>query len=533
VSFSQFNFSGPVQEAVDAMGFENPTDIQTQAIPILLDYKGDFVGQAQTGTGKTAAFLLPLLERMDTSSRDVEALIIAPTRELAGQVQQELQKLSRFCGVRSTTVYGGTSYSIQERALKKDRAQIVVGTPGRIIDLINKGILKLNNCKNLILDEADEMLNMGFLEDVQSIITSLPEEKKIWMFSATMPRPIASLVKKEFKDPQFVQVEKKNLTNDNILQQFCVLNKRDFTKGLRLVLESDSDCFGIVFCETRMECKTVADGLIDLGISAGPLHGEMGQAEREATMRRFKAKKLSVLICTDIAARGIDVSHITHVFNLGLPRQLESYVHRIGRTGRAGQKGVAISFIQRNERGQLKRIEAMTNQKLVPFEMPKATDLKKIKVERELKKMDGLKEAVMNTEEAFITDESFKEFGEYFADLEKEQILKLFFSYRFNRELRMLEEGLKLSDVKSGGDSRSSGRAGRVRRTSGSRDDSRRGRSNRSASGRRSGGARGGNRSEAEARSERRSSSSSTPSGSDSRSSRPARKRRSSNESRA
>jgi ATP-dependent RNA helicase DeaD len=503
VSFTQFNFSKPIQEAVDAMGFEKPSDIQEQAIPILLDYEGDFVGQAQTGTGKTAAFLLPLLEKMDTSSRDVEALVIAPTRELAGQVQQELQKLSRFMGVRSTTVYGGTSYSIQERALKKDRAQIVVGTPGRIIDLIKKGTLKLNNCKNLILDEADEMLNMGFLEDVQSIITSLPEEKRIWMFSATMPGPIANLVKREFTDPQFVKVKKQNLTNDNILQQYCVLNRRDFTKGLRIVLASQSDCFGIVFCETRMECKTVADGLIDLGISAGALHGEMGQAQREATMKRFKAKKLSVLVCTDIAARGIDVSHITHVFNLGLPRQLESYVHRIGRTGRAGEKGVAISFIQRNERGQLKRIEAMTNQKLIPFDMPKASDLKKLKIEGELTKMNSLRDAVTNTEEDFILDASYEEFENYFSELDKDQTLKLLFSYRFNRELRMLEEGLKLSEVKSGGGGGS--RAGRVRRTSGARDDSRRGRSNRSASGRRS-GERRSNRSEAEARSERRSS---------------------------
>ncbi len=501
MSFSQFNFSKPIQEAVDAMGFEKPSDIQTQAIPILLDYQGDFVGQAQTGTGKTAAFLLPLLERMDTSSRDVEALIIAPTRELAGQVQQELLKLSRFMGVRSTTVYGGTSYSIQERALKKDRAQIVVGTPGRIIDLIKKGTLKLNNCKNLILDEADEMLNMGFLEDVQSIITSLPEEKRIWMFSATMPGPIANLVKREFTDPQFVKVKKQNLTNDNILQQFCVLNRRDFTKGLRIVLASHTDCFGIVFCETRMECKTVADGLIDLGISAGALHGEMGQAQREATMKRFKAKKLSVLVCTDIAARGIDVSHITHVFNLGLPRQLESYVHRIGRTGRAGEKGVAISFIQRNERGQLKRIEAMTNQKLIPFEMPKASDLKRLKIEGELEKMNSLREAVTDPDKEFILDDSFKEFNEYFSELDKDQILKLLFSYRFNRELRMLEEGLKISEVKAG--SGGGSRASRVRRSSGSRDDSRRGRSNRSASGREH---RRGGRSEADARSEKRSS---------------------------
>ena len=343
-------------KALDKLGFESPTGIQKQAIPLLMKSENDFVGQAQTGTGKTAAFLLPLLQKIDLNSDALQALIIAPTRELAMQVQNELEKLSSFTDLRTTTIYGGTSYDYQIRALKKEKVQVVVGTPGRLLDLMNRGSLKLNQCQNLIIDEADEMLNMGFLDDVETIIEALPETKSIWMFSATMPESIKKLVKRRFVQPKFIKSQEK-LTNQNISQHFCLVERRDQVKALKRVMMANSGDQAIVFCETREECKTISEKLMDSGMSALPLHGDLSQAQREAAMNRFKSNKVQLLVCTDVAARGIDVSELAFVFNMGLPRQDESYVHRVGRTGRAGVKGTAISFVSSKERYRIKFIE--------------------------------------------------------------------------------------------------------------------------------------------------------------------------------
>lgn len=496
MSFTEMQLSEPINKALISMGFDEPTSIQKRAVPMLLKAEGDFVGQAQTGTGKTAAFLLPLLEQLDYSSRNVEALILTPTRELAGQVHGELEKLGKFTDIRTTTVYGGVPYFKQEKALKQDRSQVVVGTPGRIMDLINKGMLKLGNCKHLIIDEADEMLNMGFLEDVQTIMASLPEGKKTWMFSATMPKEISRLVERNFKNPEFIRTEEKTLTNADIEQFYCLLEKRDFIKGLRRVIAADSEAFGIVFCETRGECKTVSEKLQDLGVSALPLHGELSQSQREYAMARFKARKVQLLICTDIAARGIDVNDLRYVFNMGLPRQDESYVHRIGRTGRAGLSGVAISFITPREKGRLKHLERMTGQGLAPYILPDIESLKSAKVANDLSKMDGLKTALMDRGEDFKTDESFAIFEEYFSELSKEDLLKLFFSNHFNKEFRMLEEALNVQKARPdrGGAAVRTGRGRRRvegsssrRSGSGSRSSSGGARSGGSARSRRSG----------------------------------------------
>ncbi|CAM9977784.1 unnamed protein product, partial [Chrysoparadoxa australica] len=327
ITFDSFNFQEPISRALLGMGFTEPTEIQKKAIPMLLASEQDFVGQAQTGTGKTAAFLLPLLENLDLNSRNVEALVLTPTRELALQVHQELEKLAKYTPLRSTTVYGGTSYDKQRQAFKKDRVQVVVGTPGRVIDLIDRGMLKLEDCKNFVIDEADEMLNMGFLEDVESILECLPEQRKIWMFSATMPEAIKKLVKKNFSDPEFVRTASKSLANMDIDQRYVLLDQKDHVKGLRRIVEADNGNQGIVFCETREGCKRVAEKLQDLGVSALPLHGDLSQAQREYAMGRFKANKVRLLVCTDIAARGIDVNDLKYVFNMGFPRHDDSYVH--------------------------------------------------------------------------------------------------------------------------------------------------------------------------------------------------------------
>ncbi len=447
MSFRFSHLSRPVNRAIEDLGFETLTDIQSQAIPFLLSSNDDFVGQAQTGTGKTAAFLLPLIERLNLGSHKLEALILTPTRELAHQVYCELEKFCRYLPVKATTIYGGVSYVSQIRALEKNQSQVVVGTPGRIIDLINRGILNLSDCSQLVIDEADEMLNMGFIDDVLTIINHLPVEKRLWMFSATMPKPIVDIVEKKFSKPKIVKVRRKTLSNENIGQSYCILNKKDFLRGLRRIYESKTKCSGIVFCETRQETNNLAEDLINFGVKALPLHGDLSQQQRDSAMKKFKEGKVDLLICTDVASRGIDVSHITHVFNMGLPRRGELYVHRIGRTGRAGEKGEAISFVTPSEMNRLRKIERLIGQKIKSYSLPEPAELKRIKVERELEKMEGIKSALVTRKEEFSLDKNYSYFKSYFEDLSKEQALKLLFSYYFKKDMRQIEEGLKITSV--------------------------------------------------------------------------------------
>ena len=479
MSFEQFDLSEAILRAISDLGFTKPSDIQVKAIPILKNHQGDFVGQAQTGTGKTAAFVIPLLETIDSQSRDVQSLVLAPTRELANQVFQEIEKLAKYLPIRATTVYGGVPYPKQISAIKKDRPHIIVGTPGRVIDLIEKGILKLDNCHNLTIDEADEMLNMGFFDDVQTIIESLNADKKMWMFSATMPRQITKLIESKFTTPKYVQIEKKTLSNEDISQYYCLLKRRHFPEGLQRLMDGNEDLFGIVFCETRRETKELSELLISQGVSVASLHGELSQGERDIAMKKFKDRKVDLLICTDVAARGIDVTNITHVINMGFPRQHESYVHRIGRTGRAGLKGQAISFITPDDMRKLKQLEALTGQKISQYTLPDSSLLKKAKITKELDKMDKIKAAIVDTERAFQIDETYSYFETYFNDLSKEDILKLLFSYRFNREIRQIDDSEHLTSPQftarsSGGRSGSGGRGGN-RRRSPARSDSRSG----------------------------------------------------------
>lgn len=447
-TFETFNFQEPITRALLGMGFTEPTEIQTKAIPKLLGSPRDFVGQAQTGTGKTAAFLLPLLENLDFDSREVEAIVLTPTRELALQVHQELEKLGRYTKLRSTTVYGGTSYDKQKKALRKDRSQVVVGTPGRVLDLIDKGILDLSFCKNFVIDEADEMLNMGFLEDVESILECLPEERKIWMFSATMPQAIKKLVNKNFSEPEFVKTSSKSLANNDIQQCYVLLDQKDHVKGLRRIIETDLDNQGIVFSETRESCKRIAEKLQDLGVSALPLHGDLSQAQREYAMGRFKAKKVKLLICTDIASRGIDVNDLKFVFNMGFPRQDDSYVHRIGRTGRAGAQGMAITFVDNREKYRIKHLEKLTGVKMEAMQLPGIEELKAAKVATELTKLESMIEAIKERGAEFTVDSTYELFRNSMKDLSKEEILKIFFSQKFNRDFRMLEEALQIKKTK-------------------------------------------------------------------------------------
>lgn len=447
-TFENFHLHESLNRALTGLGFLEPTEIQRKAIPKLLESERDFVGQAQTGTGKTAAFLLPLIQRLDLKSQSVEGLILTPTRELALQVHQELVKLSKFTKLKSTTVYGGTSYDKQKKALKKDKVQVVVGTPGRVLDLIDKGYLDLSSCQNFVIDEADEMLNMGFLEDVQSLLDFLPLDRKIWMFSATMPQAIKKLVDKNFSNPEFIKTSSKLLTNNDIRQCFVLLDQKDHIKGLRRIVETQPDQQGIIFCETREGCKRVAEKLQDLGVSSLPLHGDLSQSQREYAMGRFKAKKVQLLVCTDVASRGIDVQDLNFVFNLGLPRQDDSYVHRIGRTGRAGAQGMAVSFVDHREKYRIKQLEKKTGVKMEALTLPSIEDLKSSKVLKEIDKLENMVQAIKNMGSEFKVDLTYEIFRNSLKDLSKEEILKIYFSQTFNKDFRLLEEALNIKKVR-------------------------------------------------------------------------------------
>lgn len=448
INFAALGLRTDSLKALDKLGFDKPTSIQERAIPLLMEKGHDFVGQAQTGTGKTAAFILPLLEKIDFNSSHVQALILAPTRELAQQVGKELDKLAAFTSLRTTTIYGGTSYDGQIKALKREKVQVVVGTPGRLLDLMDRGSLNLDDCETLIIDEADEMLNMGFLDDVETIMQALPEEKQIWMFSATMPESIKKLVKRNFVQPTFIKSAQEKLTNQNISQHYCLLERKDQVKALQRVMLAHSEEQAIVFCETREECKRVSDKLMDIGMSAMALHGDLSQGQREQAMDRFKAKKIQMLVCTDVAARGIDVSELAFVFNMGIPRHDESYVHRIGRTGRAGVKGTAITFVSPKDRYRIKFIERKIGQALENYELPHINDIKLAKVQKDIDRLDGLKNAVCERGDEFDIDATYDLFRENLKDCSKEQVLKIMFSHLYHREFRLLQDALQIKKAK-------------------------------------------------------------------------------------
>lgn len=440
MSFHFNQLSQPVEKAILGLGFVDPTEIQKIAIPKLLSGQGDFVGQAQTGTGKTAAFGLPLLEKIDLSAPGIQAIILSPTRELANQINDDLIKFSQYLSVRTATVYGGVGYRDQIASLR--RAQIVVATPGRAIDLLEKGKLKLENAQFLVIDEADEMLKMGFIEDVETIMDRVSDSAERWMFSATMPKRIVNLMQDKLNAPEVVRVEKKTLSNENITQSYWNLPKKDFPKALKAILLTEKDFFGIIFCETKEETKRLAEKLSMLNKKVVALHGDLNQHQRDIAMEQFKTKKADIMVCTDVAARGLDVSQVTHVINMGLPRKSESYVHRIGRTGRAGHRGKAISFVAPDEGRKLREIERLTKQKMKSFALPKSQESKQKRVEIELDKMQALKSAIQEKQDKFNVDDSYGLFQEYFEGLSKDQVMKLLFSYNFNSEFRQIDDTL-------------------------------------------------------------------------------------------
>jgi ATP-dependent RNA helicase DeaD len=379
--FDDLGLTGPVLAAIRDLGYETPSPIQAATIPPLLSGR-DVVGMAQTGTGKTAAFALPILERLDISQKTPQALVLAPTRELALQVSEAFESYAaRMRGVHLLPVYGGQGYGVQLSALRRG-VHVVVGTPGRIMDHLDKGTLDLSALKYLVLDEADEMLKMGFAEDVESILAQTPEDKQVALFSATMPATIRRLAQKYLRDPEEITVKSKTATNTNITQRYLIVSYAQKVDALTRILEVENFEGMIVFVRTKNETETLAEKLRARGFSAAAINGDVAQVQRERTVGQLRDGKLDILVATDVAARGLDVERISHVVNFDIPTDTESYVHRIGRTGRAGRTGDAISFVTPRERYLLRHIERATRQQPAQMQLPSTEDINSTRLAR-------------------------------------------------------------------------------------------------------------------------------------------------------
>ena len=437
--FSKLGISDDVVNAVKELGFENPTPIQEQAIPVLLEGSNDFVGLAQTGTGKTAAFGLPLLELIDFKSNKPQALILCPTRELCLQIANDIRNFSKNTpGASVVAVYGGANIMQQLREIRNG-VQIVVATPGRMLDIIGRKAIDFSNVKYVVLDEADEMLNMGFQEDINDILSTTPDEKKTWLFSATMPPEVRRIAKNYMDNPTELTMGTKNTGNVNIEHEYYIVKARDKYAALKRIVDYNPDIFGVVFCKTKMDTQDVAEHLIKDGYNADALHGDLSQQQRDKVMQRFRDRNMQLLIATDVAARGIDVNNVTHVINYALPDEIESYTHRSGRTGRAGKTGVSICIINAKETGKIRQIERIIGKQFTKAELPTGFDVCE-------KQLFGLVHRVHNVE---VNEEQIDKYmsriNDEFADLSKEEVIKKFASLEFNRFLEYYQNAPDLN----------------------------------------------------------------------------------------
>jgi ATP-dependent RNA helicase DeaD len=381
--FSDLNLSDSVMRVLPELGFESPSPIQEKAIPLLIEKRQDFIGLAQTGTGKTAAFGLPLLDWIDPDLKHTQALILAPTRELGQQIGEQLAIFSKYLpNIQTQTVYGGASIVDQMRNIKRRTPQIVIATPGRLLDLIRRKALNLSEIKFVVLDEADEMLNMGFKEDIDDILSNTGEDKNTWLFSATMPKEIIHIVNSYMNNPVEVKVSTGNQLNENIEHQYAVVKSSDKFEGLKRVLDLEENFRGVIFCRTRIKTQQLADDLKKSKYQAEALHGDLSQAQRDRVMKRFKDHTLQVLVATDVAARGIDVNDLTHVVHYALPDDAAYYTHRSGRTARAGKKGISLSMLTNRDMRKLESLERNLKLKFNKITIPSSDDIVNIRLEK-------------------------------------------------------------------------------------------------------------------------------------------------------
>ena len=440
-TFEELGVSGEIRKAIEELGFVQPMPVQEAVIPYLLENKNDVIALAQTGTGKTAAFGIPLLMRIDTSNRNAQALVLSPTRELCLQIADDIRDFAKYMdGVHVEAVYGGASIEPQMRALKKG-VNIIVATPGRLIDLKNRGVADLTNVRNIVLDEADEMLNMGFSENISEIFESINENHSTLMFSATMSREVEKVAKKYLHDYQEIVVGSRNEGAENVNHIYYMVNAKDKYLALKRIVDYYPRIFAIIFCRTKIETQEIADKLIKDGYNAESLHGDLSQPQRDLTMQKFRQHLTQLLVATDVAARGLDVDDLTHVINFGLPDDIENYTHRSGRTGRAGKKGTSISIVHSREKFKIRNIEKEIGKKFVVAEIPSAEEICKKQL---YKVMDQIVKTDVDDEEIapFMQDIS-----RYFEYIDKDELIKKIVSLEFGKFLAYYAEAPEIGAV--------------------------------------------------------------------------------------
>jgi ATP-dependent RNA helicase DeaD len=445
-TFEELGLSEKIVKAITELNFTEPTPVQQQTIPLLLSKKTDLVALAQTGTGKTAAFGLPLLSEIDFSEHKTKALVLAPTRELCMQISADLKKYAKYInGLKVTEVYGGASIETQIRIIKQGAPHIIAATPGRLIDLMKRKVVSLKDIQIVVLDEADEMLNMGFKESIDTILEKTPAEKNVWLFSATMPKEVARIASSYMNNPAEISVGKKNEGAANIEHIYYHVHGRDRYPVLKRVMDYNPDIYGIIFCRTRIETQEVADQLIKDGYNADSLHGDLSQAQRDFVMKRFRSRALQMLVATDVAARGIDVKDITHVINYNLPEDVENYTHRSGRTARAGKTGKSIAFVTSKDGYKIREIERMINKSFKKAAIPNGVEV----CERQLFHLaEKVRNAKVNEEEI---ENYLPKIYEQLQDLSKEDLIKRFVSEEFNRFLEYYQQAPDLNQKGEGG----------------------------------------------------------------------------------
>lgn len=447
-TFEELGVSEEILRAIEELGFEHPMPVQEEVIPYLLGNRNDVIALAQTGTGKTAAFGIPVLQRTDSRVRQTQALILSPTRELCLQIADDLKDFAKYIdGINIVPVYGGTSIENQIKSLRHG-AQIIVATPGRLIDLMNRGVAKLDAVRNVVLDEADEMLNMGFYESIDEILEGVPEDRNTLLFSATMSKEIEKIARNYLHDPKEIVVGSRNEGAEHVNHIYYMVNAKDKYLALKRVVDYFPKIFAIIFCRTKRETQEIADKLIHDGYNAESLHGDLSQQQRDLTMQKFRQHMTQLLVATDVAARGLDVDDLTHVINFGLPDDIESYTHRSGRTGRAGKKGTSISIIHSRERSKMRAIEKTIGKKFVEGVMPSAQEICKKQL---YKVMDQIVKTDVNEEEIapFMED-----INRYFEYIDKEDLIKKIVSVEFGKFLAYYADAPEIGKVQVQGESR-------------------------------------------------------------------------------
>jgi len=453
--FEQLGLNEPILKAIKDMGFETPSEIQQKAIPTLLANGADMVALAQTGTGKTAAFGFPLLQLIDTDSRVTQGLILSPTRELCLQIASELRNYAKYLPkVNVVAVYGGASIEEQARSLKKG-AQIIVATPGRMQDMIRRNFVDISHINYCVLDEADEMLNMGFYEDITAILSHTPQEKSTWLFSATMPNEVAKIARKFMRKPIEITVGTRNQATNTVQHEYYIVSGRHRYQALKRLADANPDIFSVVFCRTKRDTQAVAEKLIEDGYNAAALHGDLSQNQRDLVMKSFRARQIQMLVATDVAARGIDVDDITHVIHYQLPDEIETYNHRSGRTGRAGKSGISMVILPKSEVKKIKTIEKMIGQPFEQKQLPSGMEICEIQLYH-------LANNLKNTEVNPAIDDYLPAIYKELQEVNREELIKKIFSVEFTRFFNYYKNAENLS-VENERESRSGGNSDEVR----------------------------------------------------------------------